>query len=106
METLIAPAGQIAAASGVNRRRSIRVPHIIEARIWSPTAKDPRDRMEAVSLNLSRNGVAFSVPKPLPTGAYYVIQIGFGDQKLLSEVRILSCRQVEGGQYEVGAEFS
>lgn len=87
------------------RRRSSRVPHIIEAWLWSPTAKETNDRMEAVSINLSRNGVGFCVPRSLPTGAYYVIQIGFGDQKLISEVCVLSCRQIPEGLYEVGAEF-
>jgi PilZ domain len=87
------------------RRRTPRVPHVVEAWLWSPTAKDQKGRMEAVAINLSRNGVGFCVKRPLPTGAFFVIQIGLGNQQLLSEVRILTCRPLPEGQHEVGAEF-
>ena len=87
------------------RRRTPRVPHVVEAWLWSPTAKDQKGRMEAVAINLSRSGVGFCVKREVPTGAFFVIQIGLGDQQLLSEVRILTCRRIPDGQFEVGAEF-
>ena len=90
--------------TGEDRRRSTRKPHVAEAWVASPTATSPDDRLEVTALNLSRHGVAFEVPKSLPEGAFYVVVIGVGDQRLSSEVRIISCRQV-GAAYEVGAEF-
>ena len=106
MEAPTAPSARKAPPRDDERRRTPRVPHVVEAWLWSPTAKDQKGRMEAVAINLSRNGVGFCVKRQLPTGAYYVIQIGLGNQQLLSEVRILTCRPIPEGQYEVGAEFS
>ena len=87
------------------RRRSERRPYICEAFINSPTAIDQSERMEVTAVNLSRSGVAFDCVQPLPKKAYYVIEIGMGEQRLVSEVRIVSCRPIEEGIYQVGAEF-
>ena len=89
---------------GFDRRRSMRAPHVAESWVVSPTATSPDERVEVTSLNLSRHGVAFEVAEPLPEGAFYVIEIGVGDQRLCSEVRIISCRR-NGAIYEVGSEF-
>lgn len=88
-----------------DRRRSLRKPHVAEAWIVSPTATRPEEKIEVTSMNVSRHGVGFELPSPLATGAFYVMEIGVGDQRLLSEVRIISCRKLEMGTYEVGAEF-
>ena len=90
--------------TGADRRRSTRRPHVAEAWVASPTATRPDDKLEVTALNLSRHGVAFELPEPLPEGSFYVVEIGVGDQRLSSEVRIISCRKVDG-VYEVGAEF-
>ncbi len=55
-------------------------------------------------LNLSRHGVCFEVPVPVPTGAFYVLRVGVGPQKIHSEVRILTCRPGDES-YQIGAEF-
>jgi hypothetical protein len=88
------------------RRRSPRVPHVMDAWIASPTATDPDDRLEATCLNINRHGVGFVLNQPLPTSAFYVIRIGLGEQHMVSEVRILTCEQLPNGQYDIGAEFS
>jgi hypothetical protein len=90
--------------TGADRRRSTRKPHVAEAWVASPTATRPDDKLEVTALNLSRHGVAFELPRPLPEGSFYVMEIGVGDQRLTSEVRIISCRKVDG-VYAVGAEF-
>jgi hypothetical protein len=87
------------------RRRSPRIPHVIEAWINSPTATDGDERREVTCMNLSRHGAAFLFHQPLPTSAFYVLEIGLGDQQMISEVRIISCKAMETGQYEIGAEF-
>ena len=89
-----------------DRRRSPRVPHVMDAWVMSPTATDPDDRVEARCLNVSRHGVGFIIAQPLPTCAFYVIDMGLGDQRMKAEVRILSCEQTPDGQYDIGAEFS
>ena len=87
------------------RRRCERRPYICEAFIISPTAVDQSERIEVTAVNLSRTGVAFDCTEPLPKKAYYVIEIGMGEQRLISEVCIVSCRPIEEGIYQVGAKF-
>jgi hypothetical protein len=89
-----------------DRRRSERCPYVAEAWIWSPTSTDPADRIEVTSLNLSRHGLGFSMPTPLPTGSFHMVEIGVGPQRITSEIRIISCRWDEELQtHEIGAEF-
>jgi hypothetical protein len=89
-----------------DKRRSARVPHVMDAWICSPTAVDPVDeRVEVRSVNISRHGVGFVVDHELATGAFWIIEIGIGDQRLMSEIRVMNCRKLEGGEFEVGAEF-
>ena len=88
-----------------DRRRSQRVPHVVEAWISSPTATDPMQRKEVMSVNLSRHGVAFDAREPLPVASFHIIDVALGDQRLRTEVRILTCRKLENGQHEIGAEF-
>jgi hypothetical protein len=87
------------------RRRTTRTPHVAEAWVCSPTATSPDERTEVQSLNLSRHGVGFELPTPLPEGTFYTIELGVGEQRLRSEVRIISCRRNDAGGYDVGAEF-
>ena len=87
------------------RRRSQRQPHMVEAFICSPTATHPYERREVTSINLSKHGVAFDFIEPLPKRMHYTIEIGLGDQKLVSEIKIVSCVAIEEGLYQVGAEF-
>lgn len=88
-----------------DRRRSVRVPHVVEAWISSPTDFEKAEQQEVCSVNLSRHGVAFDNKKDVATGSFWIIEIGFGDQRMISEVRIVSCRERDPGVFEVGAEF-
>ncbi|HEY1629647.1 MAG TPA: PilZ domain-containing protein [Tepidisphaeraceae bacterium] len=87
------------------RRRSERKPHTVEAYIISPTATDQTDRMEVTSVNLSRHGVAFDFTEPLAKKTYWTIEIDMGAQRLITEIRIIACRAIENGIYQIGAEF-
>lgn len=88
-----------------NRRRSERRPYVIEAYLSSPTATDPAERIEATAVNLSRHGICFDIEKSLPVGCFYTIEVGIGEQRLVAEVRIISCRQTDNDVYSVGAAF-
>lgn len=88
-----------------NRRRSQRQPRTAEAWVYSPTSTDPDERLKAATVNLSRTGVAFEIDHSLPTGAYFRIDIHLGDQRISSEIHIVSCRAVTSRQWVVGAEF-
>jgi hypothetical protein len=88
------------------RRRSQRKPHVVQAWIASPTAVDPADRQEVLAVNVSRHGVAFERRDPLPTGTFHVLDIVMGTQRMRSEVRIQSCRKIDQGRFEIGAEFA
>jgi hypothetical protein len=88
--------------TGRERRRSARKPHIVEAFVL--TTADGGERVEVASVNLSRHGVGFLAPRPLVVSGFYLVEIGFGEQKLVSEIRVVSCRQA-GDVYDIGAEF-
>lgn len=88
-----------------DRRRSERRPLVVEAWLASPTATDPLDRREVTSVNVSRHGVAFDHRTPMPVGTFHVIDLAMGEQRLLCEVRVMSCRRLDDGMYEIGAEF-
>jgi hypothetical protein len=86
------------------RRRSSRTPHVYEAWLSSPTATDPSDRVEVSTLNISRHGVCFEIAVPIPTGAFYVLRVGVGPQRINTEIRILTCRHGDES-FQIGAEF-
>lgn len=93
------------AANNAERRRSKREPHIVEAYVSSPTARHDEPKIEAASVNLSRHGVGFETTEPLAVAAYYTLELGLGDQRIVAEVRIISCTCTDHGNYYIGAEF-
>jgi hypothetical protein len=105
MSSSLTSARQSSGNDESDRRRTARAPHVAEAWVCSPTATSPDERTEVQALNLSRHGVGFELPTPLPEGTFYTIELGVGDQRLRSEVRIISCRRNDAGGYDVGAEF-
>ena len=90
-----------------DRRRSVRRPYVIQS--WLAPAGDgrPGSRVAISSLDLSEHGVAFGTWQPLAAGSVHVIEIGLGEQRLVSEVRVVFCRPFPAlnGVYQVGAEF-
>ena len=59
------------------------------------------------ALDLSRHGVGFESHHPLAEGCFYWIEIGFGDQRIASEIRVTSCVRSDDapGTWRVGGEF-
>jgi hypothetical protein len=90
-------------ATGAGRRRSERKPYIIEG--WLARPNNPADEIEVIALNVSAHGIAFKLPKQLELGEFFAMEIGLGDQRMISEVRVVSCRPCDGGMFDVGAEF-
>jgi hypothetical protein len=88
-----------------NRRRSLRKPYCIEAWLSSPTAGEGDERLEARAVNLSRHGIRFDTSQPLPVGCFYMIEVGMGEQRIHSEIRIVSSRQVDTNRHSIGAAF-
>ncbi|HSV13329.1 MAG TPA: PilZ domain-containing protein [Tepidisphaeraceae bacterium] len=88
-----------------DRRRSERRPLVVEAWVSSPTAVDPLDREEVTSVNVSRHGVAFDRRTPLPVGTFHIIDLSMGEQRMRCEARIMTCRKLDSGLFEIGAEF-
>jgi hypothetical protein len=88
-----------------DRRRSQRKQHVVEAWIISPTATKASERLEVTSVNISRHGVCFSLAREIPEGAFYVIEVLMGEQKIVSEIRVIDCRKDAAGRYDVGGEF-
>ena len=96
-----------AAVSGADRRRSPRVPSVIEAWLYPVGNDDPDQRLDIASMDLSRHGVGFCVYRGLELGSLHVIQIALGEQRLVAEVRVVFCRPFDGepGLFQIGAEF-
>ncbi len=108
MKSLHAPAGPTHSAAESehdNRRRSAREPYVIQAWVSSPTASPDEAPLEALAVNLSRHGIRFDMKAPLPVGCFYMIEVGLGDHRIHTEIRIVSCRQVDTNRHSIGATF-
>ena len=93
--------------TGADRRRSPRVPSVIEAWLAPVGSDDADQRLDIASMDLSRHGVGFCVYRELPLGSAHVVEIALGDQRLVAEIRVVFCRPFEGepGLFQIGAEF-
>jgi hypothetical protein len=87
------------------QRRSPRKRSVMEAWISSPTSKHA-ERQEVISVDLSKHGVAFDASAPIPKNTFYIIEIGYGEQKIVAEIKTISCRKLCDGLYHVGSEFN
>ncbi len=100
-----------------NRRVTKRRPHVASVRVACPTARPrpshlpadadfcPYDSREATSVNVSRHGLCLTIDRPLPIGAFQVVELCIGGSEVRSEVRITRCEPIDEGTYEVGAIF-
>ena len=70
--------------------------------VSSPTGGN---RIEVVSMDLSRHGVRLSVNRPIASGTYQRLEMGDDTPRVIREVRILSCRSQSDGSFHVHAEF-
>lgn len=87
---------------GAERRRSPRRPHVAEAFLSSPTGGN---RTEVSSFDVSKHGVGITLKSPIAAGTFHLLQFGVGDQKIATEVRILSCQREPDGSFRAHAEF-
>jgi hypothetical protein len=85
MSTLTPPIGSenLNLTNVSDRRRSERVPMVLEAWICSPTSSDPvNDRTEVTAVNLSRHGVGFVSSESVAVGTFFNIHIIMGTQQI------------------------
>ena len=94
-----------APAPAEDRRRSHRRPDTCDAFVASPTATDPTERWEVRGVNLNRHGIGFRSPVWLPPRAFFAIDFGLGSQRVRCEIRVMNCRALDDGGFEVGGEF-
>ncbi len=85
-----------------DRRRSPRRAHVVEASLASPTGGKP---LEVTGVDLSKYGVGLNVKKPIAANTFHILNLGLGAQRIVGEVRVLSCRKQSDGAYRVHAEF-
>ena len=85
-----------------DRRRSSRKPHVVEATITSPTGGPA---VEVTGVDLSKHGVGLSVGKVVPAGTFHILTLGLGAQRMVGEIRVVSCRKQGDCLYRVHAEF-
>ena len=90
---------------GDDRRRGDRKPCVCDAWVFSPTATSADEKIEVDGLNLSRHGVAFEVRSKIATGSFMKLELDMGEQRMVSEIRIIRCNEVDAGRFEVGGEF-
>jgi hypothetical protein len=100
-------ATKTALPSGTDRRRCERRPHVTQSWLAPVGNDDPAVRVKISSLDVSQHGVAFGTWQPLAVGSFHVIEIGLGEQRRVSEIRVVFCRPFPAlnGVYQVGAEF-
>ena len=84
------------------RRRSPRREHIVEATITSPTGGPTT---EVTGVDLSKHGVGLSVGKVIAPGTFHLLTLGLGAQRMVGEIRVVSCRKQGDSLYRVHAEF-
>src|SRR3954447_20219192 len=82
------------------RRRSARRAHIVEASITSPTGGPA---IEVTGVDLSKHGVGLSVGKAVAAGTFHLLTLGLGAQRIVGEVRVVSCRKQGDLVYRVHA---
>jgi len=83
-----------------DRRRSERFPYIVEATLSTETTMFPVE-----TANLSKHGVLLVVDNELAVGTFYMFEIAIGPKTVETEVRVVACRALEDGRFEIGAEF-
>jgi hypothetical protein len=84
------------------RRRTPRREHVVEASITSPTGGPA---IEVTGVDLSKHGVGLSVGKVIPPGTFHILTLGLGAQRIVGEIRVVSCRKQGDSLHRVHAEF-
>ena len=84
------------------RRRSPRRPHTAHAVIASPTGGR---RTEVACFDLSKHGVGLTLTTHIPAETFHVLELGLGEQKIVTEIHVLSCHRQDDGTFRVHAEF-
>lgn len=83
-----------------DRRRRERFPYIVEATLSTDT-----ETFAVETANLSKHGVGLNVDNELAPGTFYMFEIAIGPKTVETEIRVVSCRAMEDGRFEIGAEF-
>jgi hypothetical protein len=95
----------------IERRRRERIAGETNGWVFPPQASLQRhgpaeeQGWEVRVLDVSRFGVGFISTAALETGSMHQLRIGRGPMHRARLVRVVVCRQEEGGAYCVGAEF-
>ena len=84
------------------RRRSPRQEHVVEASIMSPTGGPA---IEVTGVDLSKHGVGLNVGKAIASGTFHLLTLGLGAQRIVGEIRVVSCRKEGDSVFRVHAEF-
>jgi hypothetical protein len=84
------------------RRRSQRSGHIIEG--WLSSHGSP-DRTEVTTFDISRHGMSFEATFSIPAGQEFIYEIGIGNQSLICDIRIVTCKALPNRIWHIGAEF-
>ena len=87
---------------GHERRRSQRRPHTAQAFVSSPTGGG---RTEVACFDLSKHGVGLTLTTHIPAGTFHRLELGLGEQKIVTEIHVLSCQRQDDGTFRVHAEF-
>jgi hypothetical protein len=101
--TLTSSGSPSAKAPGAERRRSRREPYIIDA--WLAPVGRPESRTEVVTLNISRHGVGLKLAEPLAMESAYELELMPNGKRMTMKIVICRCQPMEGGFWNVGAEF-
>src|SRR5690242_13464103 len=79
-------------------RRSSRRPHLLDAPITSPTGGPAT---EVSGVDLSKPGVGLTVGRTIPPGTFHTLTLGLGAQRIVGEIRVISCRKQGDSLYRI-----
>ena len=54
---------------------------------------------------MSKHGVGLTVGMTIPPGTFHILTLGLGAQRIVGEIRIVSCRKQGDSLYRIHAEF-
>ena len=99
---MFSPAVESSAPAQTDRRRTPRRPQAAQAWLASPTGGQ---RSEVLCVDLSRHGVGLNLSRPIAEGTFHILELNLGPQRIVSEIRIVSCQQADDNSFRASAVF-
>ncbi len=102
---VVSPAAAGPSPSGAERRRSERVPQLVDGWLSSPNDNSHATGRAVTIRDLSLHGVGILSDRPAVVGEKRWVLVNRGPMRLSTRMRVVSCRPGIEGTWEIGGEF-